>query len=299
METLITIQLKNQQRYFSLLIKALVEKFKPEQIYCFGKNMVSTEKNGCFMEPHADTQCHYFLLVVTESITRMEHEMQDYANSIPTSDTITILSHGKQAIAEALTANNRFFHTVYRTAQLVYSRNGFLYREAIPPFNPAQMGSKALKDFNHRMEMVDGFLAGANECLNEDQFNVCVFLLHQTVQQACMALIKVYLAYRTDIYNLHRLLHLCSCFAEEPLKILLHSGIKNDERLFNLLIKSHSAARYNNIFNVDVEDANALFDRVMDFVPLVKEMCKRKIVALEMEAQTFRQQQRESEVRHD
>ena len=177
MEALTTIQLQNQQKQFSLLIKALVEKFKPEKIYCFGKNTVFNSKSNCFMENDTAIQRHYFLLVVTENLTRIEHQIQDYANTIFTAGTVTILAHGKETISKALTDNNRFFNTVCSKAQIVYSYDGSLERESIQSFIPTQAGIKTLKHFNHRMEMVDGFLAGANECLNADQHNACIFML--------------------------------------------------------------------------------------------------------------------------
>lgn len=299
MEALTTIHFQNQQKDFSSLIKALVERFKPEKIYCFGKNTVFNSKSNCFMENDTEIQCHYFLLVVTESVARIEHEIQHYANTVFTAGTVTILAHGKQTISEALNSNNRFFNTVYSSAPIVYSRDGILEREAIQPFIPTQAGVKALKHFNLRMEMADGFLAGANECLIEGQFNVCVFMLHQAVEQVCIALIKVHLAYRTDVHNLHRLLRLCSCFSDIPSKMLFLSGVKNDLKLFDVLVESYSAARYKDNFTVAEGDAHALFNKVNAFVPIAKEMCTQKIAELDQQAQTYKQLKKENVAQYD
>lgn len=299
METLTTIQLQNQQKDFSLLIKSLVEKFKPEKIYCFGRNTVFNAKRNCFIESDPEIRCHYFLLVVTEKLTRIEHDIQQYANSIFSAGTVTILAHGKQAVTAALTANSRFFNTVCSGAQIVYSRNCILDRETIQPFIPTQAGIKALKHFNHRMEMADGFLTGANECLIEGQFNVCVFMLHQAVEQVCIALIKIHLAYRTDVHNLYRLLRLCNCFSDVPSKMLFQSGIRNDIRLFDLLVQSYSATRHKDNFIIEESDAHAIFNKVMAFVPVAKEMCKQKIAALDQQAETYRALKKESGVYND
>lgn len=299
METLTTIQLQQQQKHFSSLLAALIERFKPEKIYCFGKNTVFNANSNCFMENEAETQCHYFLLLVTENLARIEHDIQHYANTIFTAGTVTILAHGKQTISEALRDNNRFFNTVCSSAPIVYSRDGILEREIVPSFIPTQAGVKALKHFNHRMEMADGFLAGANECLIENQVNVCVFMLHQAVEQVCIALIKVHLAYRTDVHNLHRLLRLCNVFSDVPSKMLFQSGIKNDVRLFDLLVESYSAARYKDNFIVEESDAHALFNKVMAFVPVAKEMCKQKIAMLDQQAETYRELKKESGVYYD
>jgi HEPN domain-containing protein len=297
METITKPNLQNQQKNFSLFILELVEKFKPEQIYCFGKSVVSAEKNGCFIADSSDNQHHYFLLMVTESNTRIEHEVQDYANSKFKFGLITILVHGKQTIADAMAANNRFFKTVYSDGQIIYSQNGLLSRDFVSPFIPSQSANKAKKHFSHRMSLAEGFLNGASECLAEDQFNVCVFMLHQVVEQACIALIRVHLAYRSELHNLYRLLKICSCFSDEPNKILL-SGHSEDERLFDLLVRSYSAARYNANFMVSQEDTISLFTRIKNFVQLTREMCVQKIVTLEQEAEAYKQTKRESEVNH-
>ncbi|TDQ06249.1 hypothetical protein [Pedobacter metabolipauper] len=64
MEALTTIQLQNQQKDYSLLIKALVERFKPEKIYCFGKNTVFNAKKAIALwkmiqKPNAIIFCYW------------------------------------------------------------------------------------------------------------------------------------------------------------------------------------------------------------------------------------------------
>lgn len=287
-----------QHQHFSSFIKVLAEKYNPQQIYCFGKQVVLRDKSGCFIEGDTDAKYHYYLLMVTESSIRIERTVQDFASSKFKSGTITILVHGKEAIWEALNANNRFFNTVFCSAQMVYSYDGLLNPELISPFIPSQSAVKAEKHFIHRMSLAEGFLAGASGCLIKEQFSVAVFLLHQVVEQTCIALIRVHLAYRAEIHNLQRLLSLCSCFSDKPEAQFL-SGNKENERLFDILLRSYSSARYRDNFKVLVEDAKLLFHHVEDFVILAKEMCGQKIAALSKEAELYRQLRQESEACHD
>lgn len=99
MEALTTIQFQQQQKHFSLLIKALVERFKPEQIYCFGKNTTFNVKSNCFTEDDAKAQFHYFLLLVTESLTRIEHDIQHYANTIFTAGILIKFNNRLQCVS--------------------------------------------------------------------------------------------------------------------------------------------------------------------------------------------------------
>ncbi|WEK20020.1 MAG: HEPN domain-containing protein [Candidatus Pedobacter colombiensis] len=183
-------------------------------------------------------------------------------------------------------ANNRFFITVCSTATLIYSHNGMTTFDFPNRFIPTEAAIKARAHFNHRMILADGFLTGAHECIITEQHNVCVFMLHQVVEQTCIALIRVHLAYRSDIHNLHRLLRLCCCFSDAPIKMFL-SGSPDDERLFEILLKSYSAARYKDTFNVSEDDSWLLYNKVTEFVALAKVMCEENIAQLAQQAMRY------------
>lgn len=283
--------------YFKTFIKSLIQKFQPQQIFRFAKKSLLEQSNGCFIDSGNDYNCHYCLLIVTETTTRIDHEVQEFANVHYKYGVITILCHGKETILEAIKANNRFFITVYNTGHLVYSHDGMTQPDFPVRFIPTQAGVKAKKQLQHRIPLVEGFLTGAYQCLINGQYNICTFMLHQTVEQCCIVLIRVHIAYRSEIHNLKRLLNLCNSFSNKPFK-MLRSGNTEDERLFEILIKSYSEARYGDHFSVEFEDAQHLYDRITDFVSLVKAMCKEKIQRLENEAVLYRNIPQESEVIH-
>ena len=62
METQFSQSGQFQKENFSSFIKELVQKFKPEQIYSFGKNIDFKVNNGCFIENHSTDNYHYFLV---------------------------------------------------------------------------------------------------------------------------------------------------------------------------------------------------------------------------------------------
>ena len=284
--------------YFKTFVKSLIQKFEPHQVFCFAKKSLLEQSNGCFIDSGTDHNCHYCLLIVTETTTRIDHEIQEFANVHYKHGVITILCHGKETILEAIKANNKFFTTVYSTGHLLYSHDGMTQQDFPVRFIPTQAGIKAKKQLNHRMPLIEGFLTGANQCLINGQYNVCAFMLHQAVEQCCIVLIRVHMAYRSEIHNLKRLLNLCNCFSNQPFKTLL-SGSSEDERLFAILIKSYSEARYGDHFSVESEDAEQLYNRITDFVDLAKIMCKEKIQKLENEAVSYKRVTQESEAIHE
>ncbi|MBB5639096.1 HEPN domain-containing protein [Pedobacter cryoconitis] len=297
MEMHILSSADEQANHFNEFVKSLAQKFQPLQVFCFAKKCILNETDGCFINRHISHHCQYCLLVVTETSTRIDHEVQNFANTHFKSGVVTILCHGQESISEAIKANNRFFMTVYTIGQLLYSHDGMTQFNFSQRFIPTQSAKKAKKHFAQRMPLANGFLRGAAECLTNQDFNITTFMLHQVIEQSCIVLIKVHMAYRSEIHNLNRLLNLCKCFSDKPYQMLL-SGSSEDERLFDILIKSYSEARYGDHFSVDESDAQQLYDKVTSFVALTNTMCKEKIQKLENEAVLYRNIPQESEVIH-
>lgn len=280
MEPQIFTAVDHHAKYFKTFIGLLAGKFKPLQIFCFSKRFVTEEAIGCFIDNSISYKGHYCLLMVTETNTRMDHEVQDYCNGMYEDGTVTIICHGQEAIAEAIQKNSRFFITVYSLGELIYSYDGITLRNLTKRIDFSNASSKANKHFNHRLTLAEGFLTGAKECLSNRQFNVCTFMLHQVVEQCCIGLIRVHLGYRSEVHNLNRLLRLCNSFSDVPYNMFL-TGQQLADGLFDILVKSYSQARYGNSFLVGEIDAQCLFEKISVFVDSTKKMCQQKIVELE------------------
>jgi len=264
--------------HFRALIHRLAQKFEPLQIFSFSQNSYTQKSLGCFNDNRGYFKCNYCLLVVTETPTRIDYEMQDFANTNYRQGTITIISHGKQSVMDAVQQNSRFFISVLTYGKLLYSKDGILDGDLLPPYIPAKGAIKALKHYEHRIPLADGFLMCASECLEKEQFGIGAFMLHQAVEQACICLVRVHIAYRSEFHNLYRLLRLCTCFSGKPFQLFLSTP--EDERLFDIMAKSYSGSRYKDDFTVSRQDAERLYQRVASFLLLAKEMCNEKIELL-------------------
>lgn len=271
--------------HFREFIQRLAQKFEPLQIFSFSKNTCTQNKQGCFNESPVSFKCDYCLLVVTETATRIDYEMQDFANTYYRHGTITLICHGRQSVMDAVQHNSRFFISVLTTGKLLYSNDGLLDGDLKPSYIPTKGAVKALKHYNHRMPLANGFLMCASECLEKEQFGICAFMLHQAVEQACICLVRVHIAYRSEFHNLYRLLRLCQCFSEKPFQLFLSTS--EDERLFDIMAKSYSGSRYKDDFSVSWQDAESLYQRVASFLLLVKKMCDDKIELLDQEGALY------------
>lgn len=287
-----------QCRELQELVNLLVSRYEPSNIICFGCNHNTKTVSSCFIRPVDYYSCHYFLLMATTESGRIEHEVQDFVNANFSGGSITILAHGKDTISHAISQGNRFFIAVFRDGFQLYAANGLRIMMDYPNMNPATTLTSAEEHFFHRIPLAEGFLKGAHECLANQHYNICTFMLHQVVEQCCIVLIRVHMAYRSDFHNLQRLLNLCRCFSDQPYKMLL-SGNPVDSRLFDILIKSYSQARYASTFFVDKNDAGALYDRVSSFVQLTKSVCIVKMEELHQLALLYKQQKGGSGVEHE
>lgn len=297
MKSQITTAINDHSKHFDLLIRSIANKFGPLQIFSFSKSSYIHADDGCFNDNEVSIHCNYFLLLVTETATRIDYDVQDFVNSQYNHGLITVICHGQKPIDDAIQANNRFFISVLTSGKLLYSKDGITTPCSMPPFFPTKGAIKALKHYNHRMPLADGFLFCASECLEKEQYGICAFMLHQAVEQTCICLIRVHIAYRSEFHNLHRLLRLCLCFSERPYQLFLANP--DDERLFDVMAKSYSQARYKDDFSVSRLDAESLFQRTQSFLALAKAMCNEKIEQLSQHAALYSAQSVDEAIRED
>jgi HEPN domain-containing protein len=267
------------------LANKITDHYKTEHIICFGSVKENQSTHSFFIEDSGKANAHYFLLMITTETTRIEHQVQDFVNGIiqDTNISVTIIAHGLETVANALQQGSRFFTTVCRDGFYLYSSNGPNLLMGCPPLNPITTHLKAEKHYHHRYGMALGFLEAADSCFEKGYFNNTVFMLHQAVEQSCIAMIRVFMAYRSDIHKLSRLLKLCLCFSSAPQE-LFPTNTSEEQRLFKLLEKSYSDARYRDDYQVDGTDAKVLLAKVSGLIELTERLCIDRIKTYKIKA---------------
>jgi HEPN domain-containing protein len=288
MDTPVANPLTRSMNYAELekITSELVRRYQPEQLICFGSLQKNASSAGCFINGQCQHSNHYFLLMVTASAARMEHEVQAMMTSCFQDITITIVVHGKEIIESALSRGNRFFNTVYRTGTMLYNADGLSSSFAalhLPEIDPLQTHLKAEHHYKHRYEMALGFMEGVNACMVKGYYNNAVFMMHQAIEQACIGLIRIFIGYRSDMHNLDRLLKLTLCFSREP-SAMFPRETNEEKRLFGLFYKCYSEARYKTELHVTKEDAQTLHKQCVDFVLLIESLCLERISAYKTKA---------------
>lgn len=166
--------------------------------------------------------------------------------------------------------------------QLLYSANGVLCLEEVPTPQPEKRLAQAKLHWKHRSKMANGFLLSADRSLEEDHETVCLFLLHQVIEQACIGLIWVFMGYKSDMHNLRRLLYVCGCFSKKPMQHFM--GTPENEVMLGIIMRSYSEARYRESFSLENRSAYNFLELVERFMELAEELCKEKLEELELMA---------------
>lgn len=114
----------------------------------------------------------------------------------------------------------------------------------------------------------------------EQKFNMAIFMIHQTVEQACKAILKVMLYLRPNTHNLAWMLKLCCTLAPGITSVFPRDN-PEEKALFNLLKSGYMDSRYAAGFTVSEEDAWTLYDRAAKLLRIAGDLCNHRIAALE------------------
>jgi HEPN domain-containing protein len=283
MEKTVTKLLLNQPEELNSAIILLVERYRPEEIFCFNTIGLYGTTSGCFRVCRNQKTMHYFLLMVTKEVTRKETEVQDYINTHISGIKITIIVHGKSSVEQAINQGNSFFIDIYMKGESFYHAIDGLSTHQCPNLNQRKQALKRQDCFLDHYDTAAGFLFAAESCADRAYYNNALFMLHQTLEHACIALIRLFINYRPATHSLTKSLNLCLCFSDEP-DGFFPRRTTEEKRLFELLSSGYSDARYNNKFKAVENDVSILRFQLRDFLTLTRELGYAKIDLLKLKA---------------
>jgi HEPN domain-containing protein len=262
-----------QQKELQEIAMALNGNCQIEKIICFGALRSEETTDTCFTDTESNLKNTYYLLVLTKELRRIEYTLQDFINNLFCG--VFIVAHGLATVVEAVHNRDRFFTEACLNGLLVYTSDGFTMVPEVASENICVDYSKDEEAFSRMFSMATGFLECAYECYEKGLYNNVAFLLHQAVEQACRGLIRLYTGYRADTHNLERLLLLCKSFSPEPAR-LFSRHFKEETRLFRVLTRSYTDARYRDNYQVIDHDADLLCTLVKAFIDLTLELSSKE-----------------------
>ena len=293
MKNQITTIVDDHAKHFELLIRSISSKFQVIWIFCYAKDVSFNFSDGTFKQSNLEPFGQYSLLLVTETSTRIDGDVQDFVDHVYKHGKVNIICHGRKNIFDAISKNNRFFTEIISKGELLYAQNGIMQQWPDVAFDYSLGSQKARIRYGYHFSVAKGFLIAANASLSEVSCGVCVLNLHHAVEQCCLGMLRVFLSYKAEFRNIKRLLDLCTAFSDIPYHFF-SSTSPNDQRLFKMLVDSFKLARYSKGFLVADNDAQQLYEKIEEFMKITQDLCERKVLELE---QTYRQSQ-ESEVQN-
>ncbi|WP_257658565.1 HEPN domain-containing protein [Parapedobacter lycopersici] len=270
-----------QQKALKQFIETITTRVATAYLFCFALQQRQSAHTHCFAPP---TRSLWFqadlLLIYRDEETRRANEIQDQANSHSNAQYqyITVAMPYGEAMP-LLEAGDPFINQVFSKGTLLYSHGVAL---------PKRWGYVCHKTWlqSMRREWRRWFNTGcqfmdcAAYCLMDSNFGLAVFMVHQTIEQACKAVIKVLLHIGSNTHNLAWMLKLCSSVIPE-IGTLFPRNSPDEKALFNLLKGSYIDCRYAAVFEVREEQAWVLYHRAGTLLRAIGDRCNQQIKAME------------------
>ncbi|OMP74725.1 HEPN domain-containing protein [[Flexibacter] sp. ATCC 35208] len=277
---------KQQVALLVQLIQKIVLAVYPVKIICYGYRTSTIDGWSCFFDGDAYNKSinptYDFLIITNDEEKRAHYEIIEIAEqqAYPLGCNTTIIVQQLNAANKALESGSRFISTVYRKGVMLY--NGNCLPLSAPPeeLDIPVLRSLIEGDWHRRFSMSRRFLKTANYCFDNGWNEQTIFDLHQSVEHACVAIIRVYIGFRPTTHNLSRLLDLICNFSQELVTIFPRQT-KEETDLFNTLNRAYSEARYNEKYTVSIEVTKILLGRVTTLLDLAEKFYDRKQISLE------------------
>lgn len=262
---------------FQSVIDGLVLDIAPVAVVCFGHSFSVVNHRSCFQTTSSEHH-HYDLLVVQPNFNHdKDHEIIDLVkNRFPDELSVNVLSHSERSVSTALAEQHPFFTKVFSEGQVLYlAENNHLEIDKIGSSDAISDESRQWRECKRSFELSESFLEMASDALGSNIHDVAVFLLHQSMEQMCIASIKAHLKYRPTTHNLLKLIDLIGCYLPHAKSIFPRNT--NDEReMFDFLRRAYSDVRYKHNYRIPQHIAFSLLERVNEFQNLIEDKYNRE-----------------------
>jgi HEPN domain-containing protein len=232
-----------------------------------------------YLGTHPSPATFYLLIITDETDKTPEHEI---VNKIETYCKFLInicaIVHKSDAFMRALGEGNRFFINALSRTNIAYHSAGLVIPD-LSNIDNEVIRAKAESNWARWGNQGKNFLNAGLNSIDEGNFKLAVFLMHQAVESTLSAIIRVQLDYRIAIHNLARMLRVSLIFTDD-LRNVFDLNKMEDVQLFELLQNAYSAARYKDDFYADEETVKALSDKVCKLCITAEEINNKAIEAI-------------------
>lgn len=265
------------------IVGIIREVVAPEKIILFGSYAKGkyvqhryTGKDGILYEYISD----FDFLVVTRNNTVNEYELEDIVNSRTQhfKQPINLQIHEIDYINEGLEFGQYFFTDIVKEGVLLYDTDIVHFAES-RELNPTEEKEIAQRYFDIWFSGGLGFLKTAQFNLEEGQYKIGVFILHQAAESFYYTTLLVFTGYKPKTHNLYKLRKQAKHLSEELFLLFPIETSKEEKNLFDLLKRGYIDTRYKADYVITKEELTTLLERVQQMQSIVEGICKEKIAA--------------------
>ncbi|UOB19116.1 HEPN domain-containing protein [Abyssalbus ytuae] len=189
---------------------------------------------------------------------------------------VSIIYHTLKEVNQALSYGSYFFGDIVKEGILLV-KNSKKELAKPKPLTGAEKHQKAQEHFDQWFESANGFLRNFQYALNDKDYKLAAFLLHQTTERYFHATLLVFTDYKAKQHDIDLLrndvIRLDERFAE-----VFPQNTKEERDRFDLLKRAYIDARYRmKIYNITREELEYLGERVALLKELTEEVCREKI----------------------
>lgn len=279
METINHLSKAKKPAHFMAFLEKLVAQFKPLRIYQYAEYTAQIQVDSIFAELQQNEHIVYYLLVITEGTASIEGEMQRFVDQNYKEAKVVVNAHGDEILQRNLKVCNGYFSTVLKYGALYYLREDATPMGEVRMPNPKKWLGKAIVLWRNRNNMAEGFSEAAEHALEYNHERICLYLLYQAIEQACVGLIWVFMGYKSDLRNIKRLLYTCGCFSQPILQHFM--GTVENQKLLDVMMKCFSQVRYEDDFSLEGKSIYRFVELVQGFLELADSLCKERFQLLE------------------
>ncbi len=266
------------------IVDIIKEVVSPEKIILFGSYAKGkyvehryTGKDGIFYEYVSD----YDFLVVTQNNTIKEYELEDIVNSRTQhfKQPINLQIHEIDYINEGLEFGQYFFTDIVNEGVLLYDTDlvDFAEPRELTPTEEKEIAQRYFDIWNpHGV----GLLNTAKYNLDQSEYKIGVFILHQAAESFYYATLLVFTGYKPKTHNLYKLRKQAKHLSEELFLLFPIETNKEEKNLFDLLKRGYIDARYKIDYIISREELNILIERIQMMKLIVEKICQEKIASL-------------------
>lgn len=275
---------ENKQYEIRRIADIIRDVVNPEKIILFGSHAKGTHvehryqtKDGIIHEYISD----YDFLVVTkenpEKTYVQESKIMDRVDHF--NPPVNLEIHDIDYINEGLGWGQYFFADIVKEGVLLFD-SGIVEFVKPRPLTPIEEKEKSQRYFENWFPQARTFLRMAKQNLNEAEYKIGAFILHQATESLYYACLLVFTGYKPKTHNLWKLRKKTKSLSEELFSVFLTERDKREEQLFELLKKGYIDARYRTDYSITKDELQILIDRVDIMIGIVERLCLNKISSI-------------------